>query len=110
MLRAAHLTMLYFLLVYIFSFLIDLIPVARRTDQQKDLEILLLRQLQIMQRQHPQKPNVSRWEKLALTVLAAKLAGPRRGAKARLDGVLRLLEPDTPWLCREPWSSGGTES
>jgi hypothetical protein len=62
-----------------------------------------------MQRQHPQKPNVSRWEKLALTVLAAKLTAPVRDAKAKLDGVLLLFKPDTvlKWhreLVRYKWT------
>ena len=36
--------MIYFVLGRIFSFLLDLNAVARRSDHQKDLEIMLLRQ------------------------------------------------------------------
>ncbi|MBF6614575.1 MAG: hypothetical protein IVW55_15795 [Chloroflexi bacterium] len=71
--------MILFLLAHLFSFLLDLFSITRHSDRHKDLEILLLRQMErsailsILQRKHPQPPRVSRLEKLVLAVLAAKL-------------------------------------
>ncbi len=96
MLCAVLSLMVYVLLAYLFSFLLDLIFMARRSEQQKDLEILLLRQqLRILQRKHPSAPRASRCEKLALALLAAKLSGLGHGTKAKLDQVLFLFKPDT---------------
>lgn len=102
--------MIYLLLAHLISLLLDLFTISRRSEHHKDLQILLLRhQLRILQRQHSQKPNVSRWDKLTLAVLTAKLTGGARGAKAKLDGVLLLFKPDTvlKWHCelvRRKWT------
>lgn len=102
--------MIYLLIAQLLSLLLDLFTTSRRSEHQKDLQILLLRhQLRILQRQHPQKPNVPRSDKLALTVIAAKLVGPARGAKAKLEEVLLLFKPDTVlrWhreLVRRKWT------
>src|SRR5437764_420895 len=83
---------------------------TRRTDRDKDLEILLLRhQLRVLQRERPRPPRLSRWEKLALAVLAAKLAHLATGPRARLDQVLLLVKPETvlAWhraLVRRKWT------
>ncbi len=46
--------MIFLLLAHVWSALINLIWVARRTEQDKDVEILLLRQqLRILQRKQP---------------------------------------------------------
>jgi hypothetical protein len=53
--------MLYLLISHLLSLLLDLFAISPRSEHRKDLQILLLRhQLRIMQRQHPQKPNLSR--------------------------------------------------
>ncbi len=53
--------MIFFVLQQLLSFLLDLSTVAHRTDRDKDLEILLLRQqLRILQRKHPHPPRISR--------------------------------------------------
>jgi putative transposase len=102
--------MIYLLISQLISLLVDLFTISRPSDHQKDLQILLLRhQLRIMQRQHPQKPNVSRLDKLTLAVLASKLANPALRAKAKFDGVLLLFKPDTVlrWhrdLVRRKWT------
>lgn len=102
--------MIYLLIAHLLSTLLDLFATNRRSEGHKDLQILLLRQqIPILQRQHPQKPNVSRPDKLIMAVLTAKLTSPGRGAKARLDGVLLLFKPDTVlrWhreLVRRKWT------
>jgi len=102
--------MLYLILANLVSLLLDLFAIHRRSEQHKDLEILLLRQqLRILQRQHLHMPRVSRTEKVALAVLAAKLAGLGCGAKATLNQALLLFKPDTVlrWhrdLVRRKWT------
>jgi hypothetical protein len=102
--------MLYLLLAQIVSLLFDLFAIARRSQRDKDLEILLLRQqLRILQRHHPATPRISRWEKFALAVLASKLVGLGRNTKTKLDEVLLLFKPDTVlrWhrdLVRRKWT------
>lgn len=88
--------MFYFIVAQLFLLLLDFFSVRRRTDRQKDLEILLLRQqLSILQRQHPSAPRLSRWEKLGLAILVANFASLGRGSKTKLGEVLRLFKPDT---------------
>lgn len=63
----------WFILKHIFSTLLAIVNVRRLSDQEKDLEILVLRQqLSILQRKlnHPIKP--SKIEKLTLAVLTTK--------------------------------------
>jgi hypothetical protein len=58
----------------LFSVLFDLLDLLVRSDREKDLEILLLRQqLRIVQRTRARPPCLSWWEKLPLTMLAATL-------------------------------------
>jgi putative transposase len=100
----------YLLLAQVVLLLFDLFAIARRSQRDQDLEILLLRQqLRILQRHHPQTPRVSRWEKFALAVLAGKLVGLGRNTKTKLDEVLFLFKPDTVlrWrrdLVRRKWT------
>ena len=102
--------MLFFLLKQALSLLVDLIWVSRRDDQDKDIEILLLRQqLRILQRKQPQPPRISRWEKLTLLVLAGKLTTLTTGARSRLSQVVLLFKPETllKWhreLVRRKWT------
>jgi putative transposase len=102
--------MLYHLLAHLVALLIELFTIRCRSDQPKDLEILLLRQqLRILQRHHPATPRIARWEKLGLAVLAAKFTDLGSGAKTKLNHVLLLFKPDTvlKWhreLVRRKWS------
>jgi putative transposase len=101
--------MFYLLLAHLVSLLLDIFTITRRSERHKSLEILLLRQqLRILQRQHPQPPRVSCWEKLALAVLAAKFVALGRGGRDRLNQVVLLFKPDTllKWhrdLVRRKW-------
>jgi hypothetical protein len=102
--------MIFFLLAQIFSSLLDLIWLGRRAEQDKDAEILLLRQqLRILQRKQPNPPRISRWEKLTLVVLACKLTTMTNRARARLSQVVLLFKPETllTWhreLVRRKWT------
>lgn len=102
--------MFYFVIAQLLAFLLDLFSVNHRTDQQKDLEILILRhQLRMLQRHHPTPSRISAWEKLGLAVLAASSRALGHGSKTRLDEVLLLFKPETvlKWhreLVRRKWT------
>ena len=88
--------MIWFVLLHLLEFVVDLLTARRRADRDKDLHILLLQQqVRLLQRQRPQPPRLSRWEQLTLAVLTAKLAGLTAGSRARLDQVLLLFKPET---------------
>ncbi len=88
--------MVWFVLLHLVLFLVGLVTVTRRTDRDKDMEILLLRhQLRLWQRERSRSPRLSRWEKLTLAVLTAKLTHLTAGPRARLDQVLLLFKPET---------------
>ncbi len=102
--------MVWFVLLHLVLFLVDLVTVTRRTDRDKDVEFLLLRhQLRLLQRERPRSPHLSRWEKLTLAVLTTKLAHLTAGPRARLDQALLLFKPETvlKWhreLVRRKWT------
>src|SRR5919202_3494096 len=102
--------MTWFVLVHLVGFLVDVLTVARRSADEKDMQIRLLQhQLRLLQRQQPQPPRLTRWEKLTLAVLTAKLASITTGPRTALDQVLVLFKPDTilKWhreLVRRKWA------
>ena len=110
--------MLWMVLVHLLSFFVDLLIPTRRTDREKDLQILVLQhQLRLLQRERPPPRRLSRWEKLTLAVLTAKLAGITTGPRTALDQVLLLFKPETvltwhrelvrrKWTCRRPQAGG----
>ncbi len=88
--------MIWFVLVHLVGFLVDLLTATRRTEHDKDLQILVLQhQLRLLQRERPQPPRLTRWEKLTLAVLTAKLASVTTGPRTALDQVLLLFKPET---------------
>jgi len=99
----------WFVLCYLFSTLISLVSIGRLSQQEKDLEILLLRhQLAILERKldKPVRPN--RAEKLTLAVLTARLRLVTRRSASRLRDVIRIVQPETvlKWhreLVRRKW-------
>jgi hypothetical protein len=110
MTRAGLWPRLFHLIAQLLSLLFDLLSTRCRSDQHKDLEILLLRQQwRILQRHHLTTPQLSRWEKLELALLAARFAGLGHWAKSKLNQVLLLFKPDTvlKWhrdVVRRKWS------
>ena len=66
--------MVWFLVMQVFSTVLECLWLGRRTDREKDLEIMLLRrQLDIVDRARAKPLRVSRAEKLTLAVLTAQL-------------------------------------
>jgi putative transposase len=99
-----------YILVQLLRLLLDMIAARRLSDQQKDLEILLLRhQLRVLQRKLPQSPRIPVWEKGVLAVLAAQFKGLTKDTSDRLDEVILLFKPDSVlrWhrqLVRRKWT------
>jgi hypothetical protein len=90
--------------------LITIVRIGRLSEQEKDLEILVLRQqLAILQRKQekPVKPN--RAEKMMLAVLTTKLKEVTQRPVGHLRGIIRIFQPETVlgWhreLVRRKWS------
>jgi hypothetical protein len=83
--------MIFSTLAQLLALLIDLVTCIWRSDREKDLEILLLRRLlAILQRTQPRPPRLTRWERLGLAVLAAKLSRLSAHGRERLRESLLL--------------------
>src|SRR5512146_1128138 len=83
-------------LAHLLALLIDRATTARRSDREKNLAILLLRRpLAILTRVQTPAPRLTRWEKLGLAVLAAKLSRLSTGARTALHESLLLSTPET---------------
>jgi transposase InsO family protein len=86
----------WFILKHIFSTILSIIDITRLSNQEKDLEILILRQqLSILQRKHysPIKPN--HVEKVTLAVLTARLKRITHQSANQLQDVIRIFQPET---------------
>jgi hypothetical protein len=57
------------LVVQLFSILVDLLRLHSKSEREKELEIVLLRQqIRILQRTRSRSPRLSWWDKLPLAV------------------------------------------
>jgi putative transposase len=94
------------------------VKLGRLSEQEKNLEILLLRhQLAIVERTLDKPLRPSRGEKLILTILATKWKVRTRRTVKELSEIIRIVQPNTvlKWrreLVRRKWtqqkaSSGG---
>ena len=82
----------WFILVHIFSIILSFMQVGRLSDEDKDLEVIILRhQLAVMARLHgkPVKPN--RAEKMTLAVLTKKLRQSKNRSTNQLRDVIRII-------------------
>jgi transposase len=102
--------MVWFVVMAIFSTLLDWVRLGQKSESEKTLEILLLRrQLAIVERTLDKPIRPSRGEKLTLAVLTTKLkAGTGRTAK-ELGEIIRIVQPETvlKWhreLVRRKWT------
>jgi putative transposase len=86
----------WFILKHIFATIFSFINIRRLSDQEKDLEILILRQqLSILQRKQKHPIRASRVEKLTLGVLTNKLKRTTHQTANQLRDVIRIFEPET---------------
>jgi hypothetical protein len=99
----------WFILAQPFSTFIQLIHLSRMSDQEKDLELMILRtQLDMAERQLHKPVRPARAEKMTLAVLVARLRGCSRRPARELRSLLRLFQPETVlrWhreLVRHKW-------
>lgn len=102
--------MIWFAIAHIISTLLEWIRIGRLSDQEKDLEILILRhQLDILERKHKKPIRPSRVEKLTLAVLTYKLKHVTNRTTNQLRGIIRIFQPETVlrWhreLVRKKWT------
>ncbi|HEX3051300.1 MAG TPA: integrase core domain-containing protein [Aggregatilineaceae bacterium] len=102
--------MFWFCVWQVVSTLIELIRLGRRSESDKDFEILLLRrQLAIYERRQEQAPHLSRGEKLMLIVMGTKLKAQTGRTIKAMGEVIRIVKPTTlfGWhkqLVRRKWT------
>jgi putative transposase len=88
--------MVWFVVMEIFSTLLEWVKLGRRSESEKTLEILLLRrQLAIVERTLDKPIQPSRGEKLTLAVLTAKLKARTGRTAKELDEIIRIVQPET---------------
>ena len=103
--------MSWFILKYVFSTILSIIYITRlSSNQEKDLEILILRhQLSILQRKYNSPIKPKRVEKLKLAFLTARLKRITHRSANQLQDVIHIFQPETilRWhreLVRRKWS------
>jgi len=102
--------MAWFCIWQVVSTLIELILLGRRSESDKDLEILLLRrQLAIYERRQERAPHLSRGEQLPLVILATKLKTRTGRTIKAMSEAIRIVKPATlfGWhraLVRRKWT------
>src|SRR3954453_15765479 len=100
--------MVWSVVMHLVGLIVDLISGARGEAEEKDLQFALLRhQVRLLQRRLPRPPRLSRWEKLTLAALTARLVRlPDRTQRAQF---MLLVKPETvlKWhreLVRRKWT------
>jgi putative transposase len=102
--------MFFRVVLFVWEFVLDLVAVMRMSDHEKDIEIMLLRQqLRIVDRKQQRGPQIPRWQKVPLAVLAVRLKDKATNARETLTESIRLFKPDTliGWhreLVRRKWT------
>ena len=84
------------LLAHLYSVFLDTLRLFGRSNQEQDLDILLLRQhVRILKRKHTRLPRLSWWERLSLAMLGGKLVQTAKHSRVRLSLSLLLFTPET---------------
>jgi len=102
--------MLWFFIGHIFSVLLSLIRVSRLSENDKDLEIIILRhQLDVMVRKQKQPIRPNQAEKATLALLTAQLKKTTKRTIRQLGDIIRIVRPETVirWhreLVRRKWA------
>jgi hypothetical protein len=92
------------------AFLLDVLHVVRQPLDQKDLEILFLRQqLAVVRRRQKRGPSLSPVEKFLFATLVTRLKQTGQPVREQLSTFLLLFQPDTlmRWhrdLVRKKWT------
>lgn len=83
-------------ILFVWEFVMDLIAIGGMGCEEKDLEIRLLRQqLRIVERKQERGPQIPRWQKVPLAMLAVRLKQQASDGKAALAESMRLFKPAT---------------
>ena len=102
--------MLWSVVMQVLSTILELLQIGRLSDQEKYLEILVLRkQLAMMEQQLDQLMRLSRAERLTLAVITAKLKAVTGRSINQLRDVIRIVQPETAlrWhreMVRRKWT------
>jgi putative transposase len=102
--------MVWSVLMEVFSTLLELIRIGRLSEQEKDLEILVLRKQLAMAEQQLDKPvRLSRAKRLTLAVIGAKLKAATGRSLKQLRNVICIVRPETVFrwhreLVRRKWT------
>ena len=88
--------MFWYSLQQLIAFLLDSLRVVWQPLDQKDLEILFLRQqLAVVRRRQKRAPTLSRFEKLLFATLITQIKRAGRPVREQLGDFLLLFQPDT---------------
>jgi hypothetical protein len=88
--------MFFRIVLFIWESVLDVAAVCRLTEGERDLEILLLRQqLRIVERKQERGPQIPRWQKVPLAVVAVRLKQKARHSRQALEDSIRLFKPAT---------------
>jgi len=88
--------MIFRIILFVWAFVLDLAAVSRLTEDEKDVEIVLLRQqLRIVERKQSRGPHIPRWQKVPLAALAMQLKGKATDARDKLEESMILFRPET---------------
>ncbi len=102
--------MVYWSLMQILTFFLDLFTILGVTNSDKDLEIIVLRQqVRILLRKGKSPPRISDPERMILAILTDKVNQSTRETRQRLDRIMLIFKPDTVlrWhreLVRRKWT------
>ena len=88
--------MIWFMSGHLFSTLLEWMSIGRLPEQEKNLEIQVLRQQMVMLERRLDKPiRPTRIEKLTMAVVTATLKATSKRSTAQLREMLRLFQPET---------------
>ena len=88
--------MFFQMMLFGLTFLLDLVVICRTADDEKDLELLLLRQqMRIVERRQERGLHIPRWQKVLLAALVHRLMTTATNASESLAANVRLFRPET---------------
>ena len=88
--------MVFRIILFVWEFMMDIATVRGMGSDEKDLELLILRQqLRIAERKQARGPQIPRWQKVPLAVLAMRLKKQVEDGKTALEENMRLFKRAT---------------
>ncbi|MFZ2097381.1 MAG: integrase core domain-containing protein [Anaerolineales bacterium] len=95
-LETGDVPMVYWSLIHILTFFLDIFTTLSVTNRNKDLEIIILRQqVRILQRKVKSPPRISDPERIILATLTDKFSHSTKDARHHLYQVMLIFKPDT---------------